>query len=535
MSFRAHLKKSIAAHLFFLFLISYAYFYPGGGHNEAARYDTIRAILHDHSFIVDRFAYNSADLIRFENHYYSSKAPGTTFVGLPAFGLLEVIFTYTPYLKSLPDFLRDHWICYWTSVITVAVPCALAMIVLYWLALKLLLVETQAALVTIAIGLGTIYFPFATLFFSHAVTAALVLTAFYQIFSCDLKLTTANDIKNSRWRVLLAGAALGAAIVYEFPAAIAVGLIGIYALWKFRQRPRLIALLAVAGFISLLPLFIQNAILFGSPFFLSYEAYAASTNKAFEAHKHGLLGVTIPLLDPNDWTLFLHNLAEISYTPLRGLFYLNPVLCFVFPGFYFLLRSIVQREYKYPVEAALSLLLFICYFVFNAGFGDSIVYWGGGASFGPRHLIPMLPFLAFPLCEIARRPLWRNALAGFTLLSIFFCLLATSIEPRTPYSPENPLLQYYWPRYLTGRFAETTVGIFSGLPLTFNSVAFNWGKIAQLPHKLELLPLFLVWILIAYRADRYFSMRGVTHRYYWWTLAASVFTVLVTATPYLLG
>ena len=272
--------RQIGLALFFLFFFSYAYFYPGGGHNEAARFDSMRALLHDHSFIVDKYAYNSADLIKFNDHYYSSKAPGTLFLGLPFFWFFEKLFSYT----ALPVFLQDHWVCYWTSVFSIALPCALGMVVLYWLLLKLRRPDTvvreghfNAALITIGVGLGTIFFPFATLFFSHSATAAFLLIGFYQIFSYQQGSRERKDM----WRLLVAGLALATAIIFEFPAAIGAGSIGLYAIWKLRKTPSRLIPLILAGVVGLLPLFIHNWVAFGSPFYISYEAYAQSSSNTF--------------------------------------------------------------------------------------------------------------------------------------------------------------------------------------------------------------------------------------------------------------
>ncbi len=66
------------------------------------------------------------------------------------------------------------------------------------------------------------------------------------------------------------------------------------------------------------------------------------------------------------------------------------------------------------------------FFLINAGY----VYWDGGASTGPRHLTPMLPFLGLALV-----PLWEwadravrvvlGALAGLSAALSFMC--ATTI------------------------------------------------------------------------------------------------------------
>ena len=521
----------ISLALFFLFFFSYAYFYPGGGHNEAARLDSIRAVLHDHTFIVDPYAYNSADLIKYKDHYYSSKAPGTLFLGLPFFWFFEKVFS----LSALPVWVQDHWVCYWTSVCSIALPCALGMVVLFWLLFKMRRPEVKlreaqinAIIVTIAFGLGTIFFPFATLFFSHSATAAFLLVGFYQIFTYQLGSRDRAEL----WRLIIAGLALATAILFEFPAAIGAGFIGLYAIWKLRATPSRLVPLILAGVVGLLPLFIHNWIAFGSPFYISYEAYAQSSSQAFEAHKHGFLGIKLPFLDPNDWALFLHNLAEITYRPLRGIFVFNPILLFIFPGFFYIVRDLVKRKHPYAAEVSLALILCLIDFMFSAGFGDSIVYWGGGASFGPRHLLPSLPFFSLALLESLRSKTLRYAFVPVMAISIFFCLMATAIEPRTPYSPNNALVDYYLPKFMNSEYAITTVGVFTNKFMTPNSVAFNWAKVAGLPARIQLLPLFLIWLLAARELDTILQ-RAVKVKRYWFATGAIAFALIAMLIPLL--
>ena len=84
------------------------------------------------------------------------------------------------------------------------------------------------------------------------------------------------------------------------------------------------------------------------------------------------------------------------------------------------------------------------------------------------------------------------------LLSIFYMLLATAVEPRAPYAPANPWKGVYLPAYLEGRFALADDGLFRpGEKLTANSTAFNLAKLAGVPGPWQLGPLMVVWFLLA--------------------------------------
>ncbi len=479
--------KRISGLLFLVCVLTYSYFYQGGGHNEAARFDTVRAVLQEHRFIVDTFAYNSADLISYEGHYYSSKAPGTFLLALPFYGLFHFILSF---FISSPEYL-DHWTCYWTTVWSVSILCALAAVLLFRLGQRLGATTAQSCGLVLTLTLGTLYFPFATVFFSHSPTAFFILLGFYQIF---------KEAPAKRSQVWVAGLSLGFAILLEYPAAIATVLVALYAFRKWWRQPHFWSSsrhLVMAMFAGVFPLFICNYLAFGQLFYVPYQAYATDPNASFAAHKSGLLGIHLAFLEPAFWPQFFSNLAEITYRPLRGIFVANPILILIFPGYWLWYQG---REFRQ--EWLFSVLLTAGYFAFNASYGDSLVYWGGGASFGPRHLTVMLPLLIFPLWFVLKNSWGRYVFTALALFSICYCLIATAVEPRTPYEPANPLTGYYLPLYLQSHLSLNTNGIFSNAFLTQNSVAFNWGKLWGFAGPFQLWPLFLTWILVGALLDK---------------------------------
>src|SRR5205814_8166749 len=139
----------------------------------------------------------------------------------------------------------------------------------------------------------------------------------------------------------------------------------------------------------------------------------------------------------------------------RGLVYLgldglrvyacSPVLWLAVPGLALLFR---RRDLR--PEAALITLCVVLYLSFNACYGETVIFWGGGRSLGPRHLVPVLGLLALPLCRGARALPW----IFFPLLAVsaFYMLIGTAIEPRVPYVFENPYRDMYVPRFLDGWF-----------------------------------------------------------------------------------
>ncbi len=73
-------------------LVSYAYFYEGGGWNQNSRLDLVRAIVEQGTLRIDPFHENTNDKAFANGHYYSDKAPGLALLAVPvAFAALPLM------------------------------------------------------------------------------------------------------------------------------------------------------------------------------------------------------------------------------------------------------------------------------------------------------------------------------------------------------------------------------------------------------------------------------------------------------------
>lgn len=510
---------SVSWTLFTVCFLTFAYFYQGGGQNESARFDSIRAFIDHGNAIIDPWAGNSTDIISISGHFYSGKAPGTFFLGLVPFWLSDEILTAI----GVAPGIRYHFTTYFSSVLTISLLGALLVVILYWLGLRLKANDRDSAAAALTLALGTSLFPFSTLFFSHVATAFCLLFGYYHMLAYRQDIAT--DPNRTR-RLLWAGLALGFSMVLEYPAVIAVViLLGYFvaSLISIEHPPKQIgsavAKLLLSVVIGLTPLLLYNILVFNNPFYITYEFYAHSETE-FAAHKLGILGIRVPLWDWSAWPQFWSNLREITYKPLRGLFFNNPALILIFIGFPLLFRA--RRD----LDTWLALIMFLAYLSFNACFGNSITYWGGGASFGPRNLLVSLPFLSPPLLACLGSRRWRPAFVTLALVSILFCLMATAVEPRTGYGPDNPVFYFYLPRFMTGLLALNSSGVFSPELLTFNSIAFNWGKLCGLPSALQLAPLYLAWLAAMWNLDRRLKIER-----WGFFFAASIFVFVALGLP----
>jgi hypothetical protein len=504
--------------LFALLWLTYAYFYQSTHPNEAARFDQARAIIEQGVLYIDRYAFNTGDAVIVVSdglrHVYPNKAPGTTILGVAPLAFWSNLLG----LFGMQEQARWHLAVYLTILTTISLISTLAAVAMYSLLVDRTGNSMFSVLTVLAIWLGTICFPFSTVFFSHMQAAAQLVFAFWLIRKVgrgfarqeiareregktERKRRLAKEAARARRLALVIGLLLGFTIATEYPTAILVGMLGLYfgALLLTSSAPRTlkyqIAVACGAGIIlGVAPLFIYNMAVFSSPFFVPYQAYASEgMRSAFPGHRLGFVGVHWP-----GWVGFGNVLKEILIRPQRGLLYaefekgwvyaLNPVLFLAAPGLVWMLFRRQDRA-----EALLVFVMTISYFIFNGCYGDSIVYWGGAWSVGPRHVIPVLPFLAMPLCESARR-LWFLFIP-LLLVSVFYMLLATAVEPRPSLEFRNPTKDLFVPNYVRGQFALNGLGLFDppNRPHLDGTRATNFGKWAALPGRCQLIPLLILW------------------------------------------
>ncbi|HEX9069514.1 MAG TPA: hypothetical protein VF807_12155 [Ktedonobacterales bacterium] len=442
---------------------------------------------------IDPFARFTGDIAYAHGHYFADKAPGLSIAAIPIYWLYKLLFMHGEPLavflthkppKSLPG-AQIMMLRYTLSVFLSAIPTAIVSGLLVSLARKIGATRWWALAIGLIYGLGTIAHAFATLFFSHQLSAVLGFGAFYLVYHVRHGLL-------ARGYLVLAGFLLGYAIVTEHTMAIVALSVGVYAIAGARRWLGDTAKI-MAGAIPALSLeLIYNTLAFGSPFSLGYSNLAGPTVFR-EGQSHGFFGITMPTIEAA-W--------GITFSPYRGLFFLSPVLLLAIPALVMLAR---RREWQ--AESLVCAIVSVSYLLLNM----SYFAWDGGFSMGPRHVLPAVPFMVLPLAELTRRVhhvAWARITAVVGMWSILVVGVSVAVRPLFDQRFSSPLTQLVVPSVCGIRVRpEITSTLTPGqLAQTCNAVApyyvtarfgTNWGARLGLPGVMQLIPLAIVLMVVA--------------------------------------
>ena len=393
--------------VFLLLTLTYSYFYSHGSYNQNSRMGLTFSIVERNSLAlnpddVEKPSANfyTGDYSLVNGRYYSDKAPGSSI--LAALVYYPIWYFEKVFQINQDVFAKMHLLTF----LVIGLPSAFAGTLIYRISLILSKSKFRAFIVTMAIALGTISFPFSTTFFGHQLAGSLLFMSFFLIF----QITQQDKEDNVRHlRLFLIGFLMGLAFQVEYMTAIIILPLIVYyfiVLWRQGKIKRLVNLVIpfFGGLLPIVVLLVYNKVVFGGVFNIGYQFLG---DDFFQSEmSKGLMGITSPKLS----VLFYE-----TFHPTYGIFWLSPVLLMIFVGAYYMLR---QRQNR--LELGLSFFVAISYLIINSGYA----VWWGGSSLGPREVIPMLPFLSIPLIFVPKK--WCPIFMGLTLISIFQMTIAAA-------------------------------------------------------------------------------------------------------------
>ena len=179
----------------------------------------------------------------------------------------------------------------------------------------------------------------------------------------------------------LAGFLAGIVIWFHYFQFPLVFLLFFYLLTFLRDR-RVIFFFAAAA-VPIAGILLYHWSLFGNPLLTPYSFhYHAAFYSVFLNLSSGSINFTYPSLKI---------LYSLTFSPFKGLFIYCPILLLALYGLFIKIRS------KWLKEMWLILSIFLVYLFLIAEMREEIIWSGTKILFGPRHLLPVVPFLMLPL------------------------------------------------------------------------------------------------------------------------------------------
>ena len=479
------------ARLCVLAAFTYAFFFSGGGPNQATRMALTESLVVRHQPDITPYHARTIDKGFRKDQFFADKAPGISLLATVPYELMRI----GDRIGGIPSESRAAQqaklgILTFLFAGLAGLACAL---LLRRLALFLGCGRPAAELAAFAYAFGTIAFPFSTLLFGHQLSALCILSAFVITLE-HRKLGTLTQP-----RVLVAlGAIWTLSLVVEYPTALLVAVFGTATLvWTFdRGRPvkSVVRTLLWAGAGGAPLLVVHAAFLvwsygkFALPYIYVSEPY-------FRAHMSGgILGIGTPTMLATYGSLL---------SPYRGLLFYCPVLVLAVAGLGSWIDSAKDRATLPIVLAALGIYLL---------FGCSYYAWDGGGSVGPRHLLPILPLLMLLVAFFADRARWTFGVTlVFAAVSSAIMLAVTTVHIQLPMGDAyhaNPFYDVVVRSILDGKGAINAQDAF--VPYPRADGAFNLGMIVGFGPLAALVIVPAVWVA-AYLPSLVSQLRKPAH------------------------
>lgn len=382
---------------------------PATGWNANSRLALVYAVVDHGQLSIDEYQdtqpMKTGDKAEYGGHFYSDKVIGVSAIAIPVYAVVTAV---SHAIGVHPSF---QFVQYLLTRLAVAIPAALAAMMMANLLIRLGAVPRLAFLVTSGVFFGSMLFGYSTVFYPYLPGIACCLGALILVLPPTKTLTMR--------RAAAAGGLLGGALVFDLTFVIVVAVIGVFVLAAMRGLPRAAVVrctgAAVAAAAVPLGVFaVYSTVIFGSPTIpYRYE----SSDFFREGMSAGVMGVTSPKLSAM-WFL--------SFDSYRGILFWSPWLVMAIVGACWL----IARDRSARPIAIASLVTFAGYFLFNAGYYE----WWGGAAMGPRLMLPMFAVVPLALVAACRTDAPRVLRVGTAItlaVSVGLCLPVSMVDPQT--------------------------------------------------------------------------------------------------------
>jgi hypothetical protein len=270
--------------------------------------------------------------------------------------------------------------------------------------------EVQATVIVLAAGLGSMALYYGAMYSAQSLACLLAWHAILLLYDGTGRSTGVP----SRISCMVAGLLGGAAIAIDYPSAVLLTIALLFAFPGLNNDARLRVLASSFAVLGLLALYQFEA--FGSPFDTPYHhrfwvSSKIVTDQGLAEFEQGITPVANP---PRPKVM-----AQLCFGLYKGFFIYSPILLLGLLGHVAGLRETGPRRLLHVG----SLLVFLSYLTLNSTLGAQLEdyghhFWGGLSNlWGPRHLLPVIPVLAWGILRLDWRRAWVRR-SCFVLLSV---------------------------------------------------------------------------------------------------------------------
>lgn len=372
--------------------------------NDGSHYALVRALVDDQSFRIDPYLdfTENQDYATRDGVFYSDRPPGTALLTAPFYMLGQIAPKPLSEIPSKHD--ADNPLVLY-AVLSAALFAAGAISVFYLLLRQHFDVPLEAALLACAaLGLGTTFWKYGTVLYSHAASALVLITALY------LMMLATRTKSLTYTNAMGLGLLLGLAPVVEYTNVPFVLIVGLYLLVQLRStKLGWWVTLAAAAAVPIGFLLFYNTVNFGGP--LEFSRFYADTT-LWPENEDLNATFTTPILYGMRALLWF-----VPDDPNQGLFLLSPIALLGLVGWPVLLK-------KHRREAPLLLIICVGYL---ALFATSTTF--NPATNDGRYITPFIP-IWFIGVAAGIGWIWQNQVRWlrYTLGVVTLILLMVSIQ-----------------------------------------------------------------------------------------------------------
>ena|GEM_PF-878841 len=379
---------------------SFFTYHPYPYDNVVSRWGLVRSLTEQGTIAIDRFAIDTSDRASSGAHFYTDKAVLLSLACVPV--QYAALASGLASADTGPTGFRDPGRFVSERILVTGSLLLLLLSIRRLCALE----SVGSAPALAAAGLASIILPYSSILYAHVPAASLIFLSY---------------LLQKQGRFVLSDLCGALASALEYPVLVLYLVLLAYRGRRFLFSTRaLVPLVMLAA--AFAPQIVHNWLAFGGPFRLGYSMETAD---AFEALGTGFFGFGLP--SPA-------RLFYLLFPPERGLFFYMPWAVPALAGLF--ARRLGGGLGRDPAAA----MLVVFPVLFSALWTRT-----EGWAFGPRYLIPIVPFLAVGLARFASsgpRARWAAALLLIpATLEAFLGLLGEMHLPVHPFERAVPLPQ----------------------------------------------------------------------------------------------